>query len=440
MVPVSTDGGLPPFWKPLRFHAKQQAYFNSRSRFNVVPAGRRSGKTDISLRRVGVKSLCETIYNAWYILGAPTESQARRIFWEPLLNLFPQDLIASVSLGRMTVRLVNSVELTVMGMDKPERAEGRPIRHLLLDEYGNMKATAWRANLRPALADQQGTADFIGVPEGRNHYYGLWTSALADTTGTWSGFTWTSEEILPAEEIEQAKRDMDPLTYDQEFRAKFVNFAGRVYYTYDASYNCRPSLTKDHYDPDGELIICFDFNAEPGVALICQEINGCTCVIGEVYIERNSNTVLVAKKVARDWGSHCGTIKVYGDASGGAKSSSAVRGSDWDLVRSVFKPVWGSRVMFSVQRANPSVRARVNSVNSRMKSISGEVRVFIDPHACPMFIRDLDGVRFKNGQIYKPTNPDDPESQLSHISDAFGYYIHRRFPIGGGGTLVSNAA
>jgi len=428
-----------PFWKPLRYHEVQQQFFRSDSRFNVVPAGRRSGKTDIAIRRVGLKSLAETIPNAWYILGGPTEGQARRIFWQPLQDLFPPSLVAKVSVGAMTVRLINSVEITVMGMDAPQRAEGRPIRHLLLDEYGNMHAHAWTAHLRPALSDQEGTADFIGVPEGRNHYYDLYLSATEDETDEWSAFTWTSEEILPAKEIEAAKRDMDPQTYDQEYRAKFINFAGRVYYNFERSSHCMKGL-RDHYNPDAPLILGFDFNASPGVAVVVQEINGCTCVIGEVYIERNSNTEIVALRIAEQWGSHQGEVRVYGDASGGARTSSAVRGSDWDLVRGALKPVFGSRLVWRVPRANPAERARINSVNSRLKSVDGTIRFWIDPIAAPMTVRDLEGVRYKGQKIHKPTNPNDPESKLTHISDALGYYIQRAHPLSGGGTLTSSAA
>jgi len=435
----TTDSPLPRFWKPLRYHEEQQKFLHSNSRFNVVPAGRRSGKTDIAIRRVAKKALIETIPSAWYILAAPTEGQARRIFWEPLINLFPKELVQKVSLGSMTVRLVNSVEISVVGLDKPERVEGRPIRHITLDEYGNIKASAWTSNIRPALSDQLGTADFIGVPEGRNHYYELWMKALADTSGAWSGFTWTSGEILPASEIEQARTDMDQMTFDQEYNAKFVNFAGRVYYSFAPAFNGKSNLI-EHYNPDADLILCFDFNHTPGVAVICQEVNGCTLVLGEVYIEQGSNTEVVATEVWEKWKGHRGRVLVYGDSAGGQRTSSNIRGTDWDLVRGVLKPHFGSRLIFRVPKANPRVRLRVNSLNSRLRAIDGTVRLYIDPIACPMLTRDLEGVRYKGNQIYKPTNPNDPESKLTHISDAFGYYITRAFPMTGGAKLVNMAA
>ena len=432
------DHALTRFWTPLRHHPTQQELLHSIARFNVVPAGRRSGKTSIGIRRLAIRALEESNPGAWYLMCGPTEGQARNIFWSSLKDLFPREFIRNVSPGRLTVQLITGVEITVVGLDAPQRIEGRPVRHALLDEYGNMRPQVWAAHLRPALSDLRGTADFIGVPEGRNHYYDLYMRALEDDTGVWAGFTWESADILDEEEIEQAKLDMDERMFDQEYRAKFINFAGRVYYAFDRSVHCKPGLAK-LYDPDKELCFCFDFNNSPGVAVVVQEIKGNTCVIGEVYIERDSNSMLVAEKLGEAWGEHRGDVRLYGDASGGAMVSSAVAGSDWDIVRQVLRQYFGSRVATRVPNANPREVARINAMNTRIKNMKGDVRFYIDPDAAPKTVRDLDSVRYKGGKIHKPSNPDDPESKLTHLTDGLGYYVHKRFPLAGGGTITRRA-
>ena len=66
-----------------------------------------------------------------------------------------------------------------------------------------------------------------------------------------------------------------PLAYDQEYNANFVTFESCAYYPFSTakalSYNLRR-----------ELVLCFDFNRAPGVAVVCQEIDERTHVIGEV--------------------------------------------------------------------------------------------------------------------------------------------------------------
>lgn len=224
----------------------------------------------------------------------------------------------------------------------------------------------------------------------------------------------------------------------------FVNFTGRAYYAFQEAIHCRPLK----YKPNHPLAICFDFNVEPGVAVICQEqelpgqyerrpdgeidlstpVIG-TGVIGEVHIPRNSNTEAVCKRIIKDWGEHTGPVKLYGDATGGASGSAKVAGSDWDIIKTHLRPVFKDKLEFRVPSANPAERARVNAVNSRLLAGPiGEqvVRMMIDPK-CGNMVRDLEGVKLLDGgsgEIDKKANP-----KLSHLSDALGYYLNKEFPV-----------
>jgi hypothetical protein len=117
------------------------------------------------------------------------------------------------------------------------------------------------------------------------------------------------------------------------------------------------------YDPRHPLIICLDFNVAPGVAAIAQEMRlvttaprpvVATCVIGEVWIENNSNTPAVCRKILTDWKDHQGRVEVYGDATGGARGTAQVSGSDWDLAKKVLRegePSSSSRASASASRS-----------------------------------------------------------------------------------------
>lgn len=410
-------------WTKMRPHAKQREYYTSEARFVVVPAGRRSGKTEICKRRKVKRML--TYNDVWddpyFVFGAPTHAQAERLFWGDLLKLIPRDFIASTR--GTTAQLVNGVQIIVTGMDKPERVEGIPIYDLSLDEYGNMKPEVWPEHLRPALSDQNGRADFIGVPEGMNHYQELALAAQTDTSGDWAFYSWWSEDILPAGEIAAAKRDLDDLTYRQEYQAEFVTFEGLAYYNFDPKIHASRVLP---YDPDLDLFLCFDFNVAPGVVAIAQQcpVTGHYFVIGEVWIPRNSNTILVCSRIAADWGKHRGDVYCYGDATGGAKGSAKVLGSDWDLIAQQLRPIFGSRLKFRVPKSNPYERVRVNAVNSFLLNVANEARLFIDPTKAKHVVDDLAGVRLVeggSGEIDKTSYP-----KLTHISDALGYMLFRR--------------
>lgn len=421
----------------MRRHQAQQGYWKSPHRFNTVPAGRRSGKTEFAKRKLVTRALRGTAFpDPRFFAAAPTYTQAKRIYWRDLKSLVPRHFIRDISETELRIELVTMATLWVLGMDKPERVEGTPWDGGVLDEYGNMKPDAWPEHVRPALSDRNGWCDFIGVPEGRNHYYELDRSARAqmaelDARSRWGAFHWKSAEILPPEEIEDAQNDLDELTFLQEYEASFVNFEGRAYYPFQEDEHC--ARLADRYNPRHPLIICLDFNVAPGVAVVAQEMtlpNGIegTGVIGQVHIPRNSNTPAVCRKLVADWGEHERLIRVYGDATGGAKGSAKVQGSDWDLVRQEFDEAFGERVSYHVPPSNPAERARVNALNSRLKSMDGTIRLMVDPKACPNVVRDLEGVRTLkggSGEIDKAAN-----LKLTHISDALGYYVVREFPGG----------
>lgn len=415
-------------WTPMDPHEEQLRYWHSPYRFNVVPAGRRSGKTERAKRKVVKCALRGTQYTpARYFLAAPTRDQAKRIFWDDLKAMIPTDLQLKVSETDLMIRLPLS-EIWVIGMDKPQRMEGTPWDGGVLDEYANMKPQAWGENVRPALSDRKGWCDLIGVPEGRNHYYDQYQSARAEMLtlgedGEWGAFHWLSADILPQEEIDAARRDLDLLTFQQEYEASFVNFGGRAYYPFNESEHCLPV----EYDPGRDLNFCFDFNVAPGVAVVCQEFDYGTGVCGEVYIPQNSNTPAVCQRLVVDWGEHPGRVNCYGDATGGAKGSAKVEGSDWDLIEQELRPVFGGRLSFYVPSANPAERARVNAVNSRIKASDGTVRFRVDQKKAPYLVKDLAGVRtLKGGSGEIDKNHD---KKLTHPSDALGYYINEEFPI-----------
>lgn len=435
---------LPKRYYSLRAIPAQMPYATSRARFNVVPAGRRSGKTERFKRKLVRKALSlEGITHSEtprFFAGAPTRDQAKRIFWDDLKAMTQPFWSGRPMESDLLIRLVTGSEIVVVGLDKPERIEGAPWDGGGLDEYGNMKPKAWGENVRPALSDRRGWCDLIGVPEGRNHYYDLYQQAQAEmekhgAASEWAAFTWKSSEVLPADEIEAAARDLDQLTFEQEYEASFVNFQGRAYYAFT---DRNKAATRKLYNPKQPLIIMLDFNVAPGVAAIGQELplpHGVvgTAIIGEVWIPNNSNTPAVCRKILSEWQPlHAGRVDVYGDATGGAAGSAKVAGSDWDLVRQHLRygseglAGFGDRLTFNVPDANPAERARVNAMNTRCQSRDGTIRLMVDPAHAPHVIKDLEGVKTLDGGSGEIDKKHDPK--LSHITDAIGYYVVAKFP------------
>ncbi len=411
-------------WSPLRYHPEQARLWTSQARFKVVPAGRRSGKTEIAKRRIITDALS---YNknrdGWFVCAAPTHSQAKRIYWRDLKKMVPKQFITKIREGELQVDLWNGARLQVLGMDQPARVEGAPLDAIILDEYGNMKEGVFDEHVGPALdtIGREGYAWFIGVPEwqGVNDYEELFYNAQSEDWPDWDGFTWKSADILDPDVVARAKARMDLKTFQQEYEAAFIHIGGRCYYTF-TEVNIRPCT----YDPKLPLIFCFDFNVDPGTATVMQkQKDGKMGAIGEVWLN-NSNTVKVCNELIRMYPEHKQLIYCYGDATGGARGTAQTEGSDWDLIKKTLRSHYGSRVQFRVPKSNPPEKTRVNAMNSRICSADGEIHFVVDPR-CIHLIEDFRKVPLaSDGSIDKKKN-----KKLTHASDGVGYWATREHPL-----------
>jgi len=422
---------MPERWTTLQPHPEQRKLTESRARFRVVAAGRRSGKTELLKRQLVLSCLVPPHGNApTFVAAAPTRDQAKRIFWQDLKALSPREWVSDISESELTITYRIGSKLMVVGLDRPQRIEGIPVDGIGIDEIAEVKRESWEQSIRPALSTKgrpPGWAWFTGRPKGRGLFYELYSRA--GTREGWESFTWTSATVVDPAEIEQARQDLDPLTFAQEYEAQWVSFDGLAYY---------PWSPKDHlrrltYDPARPLIVCLDFNVDPGTAVIAQEqyVDGetRTCVIGEVHIPKNSNTPAVCRRLVADWGKHPGDVLLYGDPAGGARHTSQTEGTDWDLAKQVLRPAFGERLRWRVAKRAPYVRDRLNAVNSRLKSTAGVVRLLVDPVAAPNVVRDFEGVTLLAGGSGELDKKGSEAKGLTHLTDALGYYIAEQFAV-----------
>ena len=198
----------------------QKQVWVDNTRFLVIAAGRRTGKTRLAAWKIIVKALEATKANVFYV--APTQGQARDIMWQSLLDL-GQEVIVSAHINNLQIKLINGSTISLKGADRPETMRGVSLYYLVMDEYADMKPEVFEQILRPALADQKGGALFIGTPMGRNHFYELYKYAELGDDESYKAFHFTSydNELLDADEINLAKKSMSSYAFRQEFMASF---------------------------------------------------------------------------------------------------------------------------------------------------------------------------------------------------------------------------
>ena len=391
----------------------QSSIYHDQSRFRAVVAGRRFGKTFLSISEL-VRAAIGTdkkVFdkNVWYV--APTYKAAKEIAWDMLVNIVPEEIVSKRNETELSLKLINGSTIALKGAEKPDNLRGRSLDFCVLDEFADMRPEAWFEVIRPSLSDRKGKALFIGTPKGRNHFYDIWTNG-ADSQDGWSSFQYTTLEggNVDADEIEAAMRDLDERTFKQEYLANFVNYSGIIYYAFDRVESLKPF--KDSLE--GQILhIGMDFNIDPMSAVVAIKSGEHLHIIDEIVIY-GSNTDEIVDEIKTRYPKN--KIIVYPDPASRQRKTSAGGRTDLSILQN-------AGFVVKVRNSHSQIRDRINSVNAHLMSADGTRNLFIDPK-CKQVVKSLERQTYKEG-----TMQPDKESGFDHMNDALGYLVDFLYPI-----------
>jgi hypothetical protein len=229
---------------------QQRVLHAASGRFKVLVTHRRFGKTVFAVNELisGAKR-CKLRQPRFAYL-APFHIQAKDVAWSYLKHYTAKIPEVAVNETELWVELPPRVEhgddaggarIRLYGADNADRLRGLYFDGVVLDEYAQMHPRVWSEVVRPALADRQGWALFIGTPMGRNGFCDLFEGArdgfpnaegMRRRDPDWAAFMYKASEtgIIPASELEAAQRAMTPDQYAQEFECSFDAAVPGAYY------------------------------------------------------------------------------------------------------------------------------------------------------------------------------------------------------------------
>src|SRR5215475_3131945 len=213
------------YWSPVKYRPRQQfiGFHDRRERFACIVTHRRAGKTVAcihDLYRDAQRCVKERPRFAYL---SPFFRQSKAVAWDYLRVMagsLPKGA-ARTHENELRVDYENGGQVRLYGADNPDALRGIYLDGVVLDEYADMDPRVWSEIIRPALADRQGWAVFIGTPRGRNAFFELWRRSRAED-GWFSLMLKASETgLIPGSELELARRDLTEEQYAQEFECSF---------------------------------------------------------------------------------------------------------------------------------------------------------------------------------------------------------------------------
>ena len=199
----------------------QQIVFADKTRFKVIAAGRRCGKSRLAATTLLIEGLrCPQGSAVLYV--SPTMGQSRQIIWDLLLDL-GKEVIQSSHVNNLDITLINGARIYVRGADRPDTLRGVSLTYAVLDEVADIKPEAWEQVIRASLSDKKGRAIFIGTPKGRNWFFDLFNLGKNDTDTDWKSWHFTTKDnpMIDPDEIESAKKTLSSFSFKQEYMASF---------------------------------------------------------------------------------------------------------------------------------------------------------------------------------------------------------------------------
>lgn len=232
-----------------------------------------------------------------------------------------------------------------------------------------------------------------------------------NTWASWQ-FPTSMSPLIDPDELSEAKADLDPKSFEQEYEATFVTASGRVYYTFDR----KKHVGKYDFNPSLPIWVGMDFNIDPMSAVIMQpQPNGEVWVVDEMIVP-NSNTMELGEMIMQKFFGQLKNITIFPDPAGGSRNTS--RGeSDVQILRDIGL----KKIIY--KKKHPLVTDRVNAVNRMFQSADGSTRLFVNS-SCVKLIEAFERT------LYKPGTRDvDKGPGFEHPADALGYCIEYQFPV-----------
>ena len=420
--------------------AQADFFMDDTNKYPGFVTGYGGGKTHAGC----VKSVRLTVINKGlpFIIAAPDYPRIKRIIWPtlfdevlPAMGMTPRDYRFVMS-NSPTLYLPWGSEIWFMSAENPRKIVGSNVGGGYGDEVGLWAELAWQnfaSRIRhPAAMLLQLFATF--TPENRGWIDEKWGAGELYDKPLPAGYALyqgeTADNVFLPETYEtELLTEWGPEEAQARVYGRFsISQAGRVYYSFD-----KENYAEMIYDPEQELVVCFDFNDTPGMhVVLAQQHDEEFYVIDEIY-QRGLKLEGALELIVKRYGyRQTAPLTVYGDATG--RSSASQKGY-YHIIRQVLSQNMPCPYREDVPTANPSVKDSVAAVNSLLCNARGDRRLFIHPQKCPRLKADMlqcitKAEKAKQlGRVHTGGYEiDKSNGRLTHASDALRYWIARVRP------------
>jgi len=405
-------------------YEKQTEFLDSAAKWRLFVAGIGSGKT-----HVGAYAVLDMPPGSRGAIIAPTYSVLRDATLETFLEV-AEPVVKSFNQSKMEMELTNGTEILWRSAENPENLRGPNLGWFWLDEASLMKEMVFDimiGRLRRAPARGWVTT----TPKGFDYLWRIWVKENEHNldfhlirAATWENI------FLPDGYVDSLRAKYSGGFARQEIDGEFCDWGRHAVYELSRARNVRHKLKEEWYRDDKPLALCVDFNylVKPwGIGQVHEVKGKPTPMIFDEVVVRQGSIEDAVQEFRNLYPAHRAELQIFGDAAGRQHNTQTVR-TDYNTMMEGFRG-YAAPIRMMVPRANPPVKDRINNTNRILRGEDVIGAALIDDR-CTFYIEDFMQTQWHvNGkEIKKVTNPEDPEAERSHATDAAGYWWYRLFP------------
>lgn len=194
-----------------------------------------------------IEYLCkQNTFNAYI---SPTYSQGRKVYKELVNLLEPTGVIKKANASTLTIETIYKSTFQAFSMDSPNSIRGYTVDGLLvMDECSFFPDTLtdgsepWSSVIMPITKARKPKVLAISTPKGkRGFWYNMYLKAVEGEKG-YKEITATiyDDSLISSDEIEEIKKTVSPIAFEEEFLVKFLDSSLTFFVGYE---NCFSDYT-----------------------------------------------------------------------------------------------------------------------------------------------------------------------------------------------------
>lgn len=255
-------------------------------RFTVLVVHRRAGKTVFAVNEMIKRIMSSELKRPQAAYIAPTYKQAKQVSWEIFKEMVEPIPGIKINESELRIDFPNGGRIIVLGAENPDSLRGLYLDYAVLDEVADMPSTIWGAVIRPALADREGGALFIGTPKGKNFFHDLYIRGKSAPDWKSILLTYKDTNALNPTEVEALRFELTDEEFEQELECSFTAAIRGAYYGKQmARAEADGRIKRVRHDPDYPVVAAWDIGFDGTSVWYAQFINNEVNVIDFDHVE-----------------------------------------------------------------------------------------------------------------------------------------------------------